>query len=209
MNPDPAETTTGLRRILSYPAVYEAYDAVVGTRAVRRAFARQYVRPFPRAKVLDLGCGPARMLDHLSGVRYTGIDISAAYINAARKRYGNRGRFILGSVTDVNFGQEEPFDIVVAFGLLHHVSDGTVRDLVSRAKSVLTRSGRLITLDPCFVENQNILARYLHQKDRGNHVRYVEGYLKLVGPAFSSVTHVVRHDLHFIPSTTLIMTCLP
>jgi hypothetical protein len=53
--------TTGLRRILSLPTVSEAYDAPVGTRAVHRAFARQYIRPVPGANVLDLGCGPAGM----------------------------------------------------------------------------------------------------------------------------------------------------
>ena len=60
-----AETTTGLRWILSLPVVSEVYDALVGTRAVRRAFARQHIRPIPGANVLDLGCGPARMLEHL------------------------------------------------------------------------------------------------------------------------------------------------
>jgi len=204
-----AETTTGLRRILSLPTVYEAYDALVGTRAVRRAFARQYVRPVPGAKVLDLGCGPARMLEHLSSVTYTGVDISRAYVEAARARYGARGTFLLGSVTEVDLGREHSFDVVVAFGLLHHVDDATAREVVSRVKSVLKPEGRFVTLDPCFVENQNIVARWLHRMDRGNHVRDVEGYLRLVRAVFGSITHDVRHDLHVIPSTTLIMTCLP
>jgi len=36
-----------------------------------------------------------------------------------------------------------------------------------------------------------------------------EGYLRLVRAAVGSITHDLRHDLHVIPSTTLIMTCLP
>ena len=66
-----------------------------------------------------------------------------------------------------------------------------------------------MTLDPCFAEGQNRFARFLHEQDRGNHVRYPEGYLALARTAFDNVEHDLRHDLHFIPSTSFMMTCRP
>ena len=203
------QKTSGLRRILSHPAVYDAYDALVGTRGVRRAFVREYVQAFLGAHVLDLGCGSGKLLRYLPGVAYTGVDISSAYIRTAQRRYSNRGTFILGSAIDADLGPDHSFDIVVAFGLLHHVNDVTAREVVSRAKRALKRGGRFVTLDPCFETNQNRFAQFLHKKDRGRHVRYVDGYLKLAHMAFEAVSHQVLHNIHpVVPSTTLIMTCL-
>jgi len=201
------ETTTGVRRILSFPAAYETYDALVGTRAVRRAFAREYIRAAPGAHVLDLGCGPGTMLEHLPDVRYTGIDLNETYIRTARQRHQGRGTFVVGDVTAVDFGPDESLDVVVAFGFLHHVSDATALEVMPRIKSVLKPEGRFVSLDPCFVRNQNVVARCLHRMDRGNHVRDVAGYLRLVSPVFGEVAHHVDHDLHVLPSTTLLMRC--
>jgi len=203
------QKTRGLRRILNLPAAYDAYDALVGTRGVRRAFVREYVQAFPGAHVLDLGCGSGKLLRYLPGVAYTGVDISSAYIRTAQRRYSDRGTFIVGSAIDADLGLDHSFDIVVAFGLLHHVNDVTAREVVSRAKLALKPGGRFVTLDPCFETNQNRFARFLHKKDRGRHVRYVDAYLKLAHTAFEAVSHHVLHNIHpVVPSTTLIMTCL-
>ncbi len=201
------QTTTGLRRILSHPAVYEAYDAIVGTRAVRGAFVRNYVRPFPGAHILELGCGPGNVVRHLSDVHYVGVDVSEAYIQTARRRYGSRGTFIVADVDGLSGSYREAFDVVLAFGLLHHVDDVVATKVVAEARGALRAGGRFVTLDPCFADGQNRFARFLHEKDRGNHVRYPDGYLALARTAFNDVEHDLRHDLHFIPSTSFMMTC--
>jgi len=203
------QKTSGLRRILSHPVAYDAYDALVGTRAVRRAFVREYVQAFPGAHLLDLGCGAGKVLRYLPSVIYTGVDISSAYIKAAQRRHRDRGTFILGSATDVDFGPDHSFDIVVAFALLHHINDANAQKVMSRAKRALRPGGRLVTLDPCFETGQNRFARFLHKKDRGRHVRYLDAYLKLAHMAFDAVTARVLHNLHpVLPSTLLIMTCV-
>jgi len=131
------ETTTGLRRLLSLPGLYNAYDTLVGNPAVRRAFVQDFVRAAPGANLLELGCGTAKLLRYLTDVTYTGIDISEAYIRAAWRRYGSRARFVVGSVTETNFGPRHSFDIVMAFGLLHHLDDASAERALSRAKEAL------------------------------------------------------------------------
>ncbi len=200
------ERTTGLRRLLSLPGLYNAYDTLVGNPAVRRAFVQDFVRAAPGANLLELGCGTAKLLRHLSDVTYTGIDISEAYIRAAWRRYGSRARFVVGSVTEADFGPRHSFDIVMAFGLLHHLDDASAQRALSRAREALKSGGRLVTLDPCFVESRHRFARYLHGKDRGRHVRSEDDYVRLVRTGFDHVTPRVFHGLHRIPSTTLIMT---
>jgi hypothetical protein len=66
----------------------------------------------------------------------------------------------------------------------------------------------LITLDPCFVEGQSPIARYLVSRDRGQHVRDVKGYQTLMSSLFASVTCDVRHDFARFPYTHLMMECM-
>lgn len=69
-------------------------------------------------------------------------------------------------------------------GVLHHLSDDDAKVILSSVRSQLKPSGRLITLDPCFTEPQNPIARFLIKHDRGCNVRTPEQYSKLVGDFF-------------------------
>ena len=83
--------------LLSVPAVYRVFRALVrGGNA--NAYMTEYVKPVAGEKVLDIGCGPGEILEELPAVDYLGFDISTKYIEAALKRYGQRGRFFCGDV---------------------------------------------------------------------------------------------------------------
>lgn len=53
-------------------------------------------------RILDVGCGPAALAPHVSGVgaRYSGIDLSRKLIAVARRDHGGHGRFAVGDATD-------------------------------------------------------------------------------------------------------------
>ena len=52
-----AQTTSGIRAILSNPKVYAAFQLVVGSTRVRTELIQTYVKPEPGLRVLDVGCG--------------------------------------------------------------------------------------------------------------------------------------------------------
>jgi hypothetical protein len=79
--------------------------------------------------------------------------------------------------------------------------------LAGLAKAALKKSGRLVTLDPCFVEGQSPIARFLLSRDRGQNVRDAEGYRALMSSTFDSMASHIRHDLNLFPYTHLIMEC--
>lgn len=201
------ESTQGLHSLLSLPKIYQFFQDLTGAQAGRKRVIREYIRPVSQARILDLGCGPADYFMEMQGADYTGIDHSAAYIDAARRRFAGRGRFIVGDVT--RFSIEEPgaFDIVLAAGLIHHLDDGQARELHRSAASLLKPEGRLVTIDPAYLQGQSAIAKYLIDRDRGLHVREAQAYAELARAVFPTVEINLRHDLLRIPYTHCILEC--
>src|SRR5215471_15468764 len=76
-----AEITSGLRSILSLPLVYEAVQRVFGARSGRPTIVDRFIRPKPGDRILDVGCGPAKLLAAMPGVHYVGYDPNPRYID--------------------------------------------------------------------------------------------------------------------------------
>ncbi len=195
------------RRILSLPAAYRLFSNLVGGHRSRTECVTRYIRPRVSDRVLDCGCGPGDLCEYLPDVDYVGIDIDARYIAEARSRFGGRATFRLGPLGEETMTEEAHYDLVLAWGVLHHLDDDQAGEFMSLARRGLKPTGRLVTLDPCYTDDQSRLARYLADKDRGQHVRSLEAWRHLVTPVFPSAVFHLRHDLLRIPYTHLIMEC--
>jgi SAM-dependent methyltransferase len=195
-----------MKALLERPGVYSLFRRLVGRDTARSVYAREHLRLAPGQRVLDLGCGPGDILQFLPAVDYVGYDINPAYIERARKRFGERGRFFCAAVGE-SLPLDGAFDVVIAHGVLHHLDDEAARALFRVARRALKPAGRLVTFDGCYAEGQSALARLFLSLDRGRHVRGREAYEKLARSAFDDVRSFVRHDLIRIPYTHLIMEC--
>lgn len=197
-----------LSTVLGLPIAYNIFQRVFRGRDFWERYLDQYIRPAAGEKILDIGCGPAEILQHMPQVKYTGFDISREYIDAARKRFGARGRFWNHDVGLANLDHERgTFDLALATGVLHHLDDTQAGDLFALARLALRPGGRLLTLDGCYVRGQTRLARWLLERDRGEFVRSRSDYERLAAGAFSKVESHVRHDFFRAPYTLLIMQC--
>lgn len=198
-----------MRQILALPAAYKAFSSLVGAEHSRRVYVDQYVRPKPGDRVLDIGCGPGELLEFMPHVEYFGFDLSPAYIESARRRYGDRGRFYCQRVSEASaFVQNAgSYDVALASGVLHHLDDREALELFGIAHRALRPGGRLVTYDGAYVPGQSKMAAYLLSKDRGRHVRPAERYGELARSVFSEVRAAIRHDLLRIPYTHVILEC--
>jgi SAM-dependent methyltransferase len=193
-----AETTTGARRILSSPAVFDLWSRAVGRKRAQTILVRDHIRPWPAARVLDLGCGTGELLEDLGKVSYTGVDVSEEYIARARARAGASATFYSGDATAFDL-PVAGFDLILAIGVLHHLDDGQVAQMLRRAATALAPDGRMVTVDPTLTSGQGWAARMVIKRDRGQHVRVPDEYLALATGSFTGVAATVRTDLLRIP----------
>jgi SAM-dependent methyltransferase len=193
------------RSALSFPVVYDSYQSLVGAPRCHQRFITEMVRPKPGGRVLDIGCGVGASVRYLpAGVGYVGIDVSQPYIDRARADYAGRGEFLCadaGAVDATTIGQ---FDLAFSFGVLHHLSDEIVGQVIKLVRAVVRPGGRFVTIDPCYVVGQNAIARLLIDNDRGEFVRDASGYAGLMA-GFGDVRATVHHDLLRIPYTQIVM----
>lgn len=201
-----SQVTYGVRSILSNPTCYSIFQNIMGANGFRKRFVSEFIRPFSGCSLLDVGCGPADILDHLPDIDYWGFDISHQYIKQARTRFDLRGKFHCQELMDSDLEKMPSFDIVLALGLLHHLDDEIAVNVMKLSERALKPGGRLLTFDPCIDFGQNIISRFLVTHDRGQNVRDKAGYTFIANSVFEAPRIEVRHQ-SWIPYTHCIMEC--
>ena len=203
-SPPTAQVTTGVRSVLSLASVYRLAQRAIGAEAFRETLAAEILHVGDGDRILDIGCGTADTLEHLPQVDYLGFDSSDRYVEAARQRFGDRGRFVTAVPNEVDdaFGDRT---IVTAIGVLHHLDDDTAHEALELATKALRPGGSFISVDPTLTDDQHRIARFLIQRDRGQFVRTPEQMQHLVCDHFDDVSMDVRHDMLRTPYTHLIV----
>jgi SAM-dependent methyltransferase len=164
----------------------------------------EYIQPMPGISVLDVGCGPAEILELLQDVNYIGLDHNPNYIATATKKYGAKGTFICAGVDQLNDFGLKTFDRIIILGVMHHLDDAQLAKLMMSLKDRLNQGGTLITFDVAYEDKQNLIAKLLAKNDRGRFVRTKEQYLKFIQVSFKNELADIRHDLLRVPYTHLL-----
>jgi SAM-dependent methyltransferase len=99
-------------------------------------------------KVLEIGCGLGTDGAQFAraGADYTGIDLTDASIELARKRFelsGLNGQFRVADAEKLDFANET-FDLVYSHGVLHHTPD--IESAVREIHRVLKIGGRAVVM---------------------------------------------------------------
>ena len=127
---------------------YSAHDyADPGRYAERRANAAIRVGPqlSPGATVLDLACGDANMAEPFlaRGFRYRGVDGSAAMIEEARRRLGDRVPLEVARIDE--YEPSEPVDLTLCLRAFYYPED---RQAFFRRIAGYTRTKFVFDFDP-------------------------------------------------------------
>lgn len=195
------------KSLLAAPIVYETFQWMIGNKRARSALVDKYIQPNEGMTVLDIGCGPASMLEYLGQVRYVGCDTSERYIDEARQRYGDRAEFYTGDVAEAGL-EVRSFDRILLIGVLHHVDDDTALSLLQTAKGLVKPGGRLLAFEPHLYPGMNPISRTIIQQDRGGYIRSQPEYESLCRQHFK-VEASREETLLRVPYSHLILECTP
>ena len=199
-----SQKETGFHKIFSYPLIYSLTQKIMSGISVRSNLVKEIKY---NSKVLEIGCGTAKIIDSLPPVYYYGYDISKKYINYAKNKYTLKNYFFFCKEFKSKEIKKIPkFDFVLLFGLIHHLSDQDIHKIFRNIKKVLKKNGRVITCDPVFINKQNFIAKFLIKNDVGNHVRNKDAYLKILRKYFKKIKYDIKNQT-FIPYTWFSTQC--
>lgn len=200
-----SQNITGLYKILSYPFFYSLWQKIMSGELVRANLIKDIV--CKNDKILDIGCGPAKILESLPQVKYYGYDINRNHINYAKKKYVSKNVFFFcKKFTSKEINKLPKFDLIILFGIMHHLENQEINNIFFVLKKVLKKKGKLVTCDPVYIKNQNLIANFLIRNDAGDNVRNKKDYLKLINTHFKKVKYRIKIQ-KFIPYTWFYTFC--
>lgn len=192
--------------ILSVPFGYQLFQRVCGAEKMRKIFTREYIRPHPGSSILDIGCGTADIRPYLgNSISYIGIDLSESYIEHNRSKYSGTPSttFVCKNLND--YVRDAPsYDIILLMGVLHHIDDQMVCELLSMLPQLLRSNGRVITMDGCYTDNLTSFERMLLRNDRGKFVRSLPEWDALFSKCLPGAAFEIRKDLYYLPFNVIL-----
>lgn len=198
---------TGRKKVeTSWDEVADWYVGWVGTQGSKhhRRLAIPSVMELlevrPKESILDLGAGPGVLAGPIAeqGAVYTGIDASERLIRFARRHHGDKGRFVVGDVRQLErlpFLRAGSFDGAVFMLSLQDIDP--IEAALRSAAWALRTGGRLVLLltHPCFrIPRQS---GWGWDEGRKLHYRRVDRYLTPVAvPLRDGATRSFHRPLH-------------
>ena len=144
----------------AHPCGEKFSDAEMGTREFfDRVEAHRYTKEWhiPEAadfaatrglRVLEIGCGMGTDGAQFAaaGADYTGVDLTEAAVDLARKKFaaaGLKGEFRVADAEALDFA-DESFDMVYSHGVLHHTPD--IESAIGEIHRLLRPGGRAVVM---------------------------------------------------------------
>ena len=191
---------------INSPLVYRIIQYIMSGTSFRNSIIKKNIRK-SNLKILDIGCGPAQILEQIPRCDYYGYDIDQRSIQYAKKKYRKKNyHFYCKKFNKTEIKKLPKFDFVIFFGILHHLSNKEADKMLTLCKRIMKKNSKLLTEDPILVEKQNIIAKFLIEKDRGINVRQKKEYINLLKKHFKKIKNKVTHQF-FIPYTWFTTIC--
>ena len=120
-------------------------------------------------KVLDFGSGFGNFAYLFEKNDYLGIDINSAYINRAKTLNPNY-QFL--NIDLSKFKLKNKCDLVLIYGVLHHIPDNEVKLILMNIKNALVDNGKIYIYEPLPPQSIfNIKSLLMKNLDLGNYIR--------------------------------------
>jgi SAM-dependent methyltransferase len=195
----PEQTISGIYKLVTYPWFYEAFQNLLGAQKARARFFKEWVQTTDESAILELGCGPNTSLPFIRYRSYHGVDINPKHIAQHHSKRSDVTHFHVGAAQDIVPLLEQQFDVVLALGFLHHLNDASVASLLDASIQKLSPTGCIYFLEPIYLSKQHPFAKFLKDKDSGQHIRSLGEYEALLARDGFGLDVKISHDLLRVP----------
>ena len=189
---------------INSPLVYRIIQYIMSGTSFRNSIIKKNIKK-SNLKILDIGCGPAQILEQIPRCDYYGYDIDQRSIQYAKKKYRQKNyHFYCKKFNKTEIKKLPKFDFIIFFGILHHLSNKEADKMLTLCKRIMKKNSKLLTEDPILIEKQNVIAKFLIEKDRGTNVRQKKEYINLLKKHFKKIKNKVTHQF-FIESNYIVI----
>ncbi len=168
--------------ILRQPLAYRLWMAPWAAQKLEPVLRNNDVGSIKR--VLDVGCGPGTNAPAFTHADYVGVDLNAAYVADARKRYGRN--FLAADVRGNDFPVGSGFDCILLNSLLHHLDTDSTHSLLRRLTELLTPGGHVNIIE-LIIPDEWGFPRALAKADRGAYPRSLAEWRIIFSEVFEPV----------------------
>ena len=201
-----SQRSSVLYNLINSPIIYKLIQKVMSGTSFRKKIITKNIKK-KNLKILDIGCGPAEIINYIPRCEYFGFDIDKRSINYAKKKYpGKNYHFFCKRFNREELNKLPKFDFVILFGIMHHLDNHQVNVILNLCKKKMKKNSKLLTEDPIFIKNQNFIAKFLISRDRGMNVRKKEEYINLLKSHFKNLKSKITYQ-SFIPYTWFTTIC--
>lgn len=168
--------------VLNLPPVWLAFQYAVGANPWKSAMYPSVFRS--KGRLLDFGCSMGNNTADFLDFDYTGVDLDATMIEAARKRFAGHAnvRFECGDILRMpeKAGQ---FDHVLFASAGHHLTDEQIPPILDALLGMLKPGGELHFFDPLIQPGKDrFTTRLIARNDQGKFMRTREQYEAMFAP---------------------------
>jgi 2-polyprenyl-3-methyl-5-hydroxy-6-metoxy-1,4-benzoquinol methylase len=171
----------------NFPHLWLLMQMLIGGNGSKQKFAKKWYSG--QKSILEIGCSVGNVsscFTRFENIEFTGIDIDAAVIEVAQKRFRKYPNFSFQNCYLAEFiKQDKKADYILFAGILHHVDDQTAIQLLMDVKRCANAESSIVVYEPEIPrENDSFILRHFIKKmEQGQFVRSRSGYQSLIEQA--------------------------
>lgn len=141
-------------RLWDYYSKHPPFSEAYFSKAFGDQLLRHALLPSRSLHVLDFGCGPGHMWDHISRLRhnwrYSALDFSPRSVEEVKRKAEGHPQFVEAMLVRrlPSEYQTASFDAVLLIEVLEHLSDTQMNATLEEVARLLTRGGQLVVSTP-------------------------------------------------------------
>ncbi len=182
----------------SISILYELFQKMLGGDQTRKKFVREYLVLDSNDKILDYGCGTAKISQLLGKVDYYAYEPQFKYHQKIKKNTNNSEvTFFWVEKIELHDEYNHLFDCIILSGVLHHLHANHIEELLKILKNKLRPGGTIVTIDPVIKQPMGLLNKLVNKLDRGNSIMYDKDFEKKITSCLGNVNFFYDDNMGF------------